>query len=185
MPDPAQAEAPKQKLTVDIGVATIVAAMITAVGAIFTAILASRHSGSTPVALPTVTVTTTLHPGVVITPHPTVTVTKFVHSAVTVHVPGFAGPWWENPVILGTVAAAMATLGLGWAWYARRSLAMVEAAAAVREKTEMVAKLEAAALVDQAEVVAKLQAAAFADPAAPDSAKAPGQLAEGPAEDPD
>jgi hypothetical protein len=81
MPELTQLEAPKKR-TVDVGIATILAALIGALGAITTAVLATvlpHVTASSPAPVPTVTVTE--YASAVTTPAPVVTVTA--HPATT------------------------------------------------------------------------------------------------------
>ena len=121
-----------KKFTVDIGVATIVAAIVTAGGAAITAVLVvllSRHAGANPVAAPTVTITA--HPILAARPHPTVTVTKFVDNrqvgappAAGLGVQVNAATW----VAIATAIGAAFTGLIGGTWLRLRRRVMVRVA---------------------------------------------------------
>jgi len=113
----------RKKRTVDIGVATIIAALITAVGAITTVLLATllpHVTASSPGPVPTVTVTKFASAAVTTTPAPVVTVT--VHPATNAFGKGTSG--WETVAASVTGIFGLGTLLLGGAiLYWRRAAA--------------------------------------------------------------
>jgi hypothetical protein len=112
MPEPA-ATAERKKRTVDMGVATIVAAIITACGAIITAALATlvpHPSAGSPVPVPTVTVTK-YAAGPSTSPAPVVTITVHTAGPATAFGHGTIGWTWAAGAITAVLAAITITTG--------------------------------------------------------------------------
>jgi hypothetical protein len=109
----------RTKRTIDVGIATIVAALITALGAITTAVLATvlpHVTASSPAPVPTVTVTKYASASVTSTPTPAVTVTA--QPRTTSSGRGIAA--WTEVAAVMTAAVGLGTLTLGFDAVVRR-----------------------------------------------------------------